>query len=91
MNARICSIVATVTLLTLAPGCSGDRPSERRLTDSRRPYEAENRPAQRVGQRQHTQVFEDPILHVLKIVVIFIEDLLGALDVVGSRAELVPR
>ena len=73
--------------LELAAQSSRDRLAQRRLSDAGGTDKAQNR---RVGLRiqlHHGQVFEDPLLDVLKAVMILVEHAAGGgqVEVVGSR------
>ena len=64
-----------------------DRPPERRFANSRRPDQAQNRPVDALDEREHADVVENPVLHVLEAMVILVEHAprVGDVhDVVGS-------
>ena len=77
--------------LELASKRAGDRPPEARLADSGRADEAEDRAVGVRVQRPHGQVLEDPVLHLLEVVVVGVEDLAGVLDVEVVGGRLRPR
>jgi hypothetical protein len=52
-----------------------DRLSERRLADAGRPDEAENRTFEIAFQLAHSEVLDDPFLHLVEIVMILVEHL----------------
>ena len=69
----------------LAVEGAGDRAPERGLADARRPDEAEDRALERLLERlAHREVLEDPLLDLLEVVVVLVEDLAGAVEVVES-------
>src|SRR3546814_19296566 len=59
---------------------AGDRAAKRCLAHARRTDEAKYRPLQLVGARLHGQIFDYPVLHLLKPVVIIVPDRLGSAD-----------
>ena len=59
----------------LRPERARDRAAERRLADARRPDEAENRAVEPLDERQHADVVEHALLHVLETVVVLVEHL----------------
>ena len=70
----------------------GDRSAERGLADARRSDEAEDRPLETLLQGVDREELEDPLLDLLDVVVVLVQDLAGPLDVLrvvrtsGSRA-----
>ena len=62
----------------LAAGGLGDRHSQRRLADSRRSNEAEDRALGILHQLAHREILEDALLDLFQPEVIFVQDLLGA-------------
>ena len=67
-----------------------ERPSEVLPTPGG-PDEAEDRPFQLADEREHRDVVEDPLLHVLEAVVVLVEHGARARDVHDVVAALVPR
>ena len=67
--------------LELAAEGPGDRLAEAGLADARRADEAEDRPGRLRIQLAHGQVLEDPVLDLLHVVVVLVEDLFGVVDV----------
>jgi hypothetical protein len=68
-----------------------DRLSERRLADARRPDQAQDRRLQLVDALLHRQVLDDPFLDLLEPVVVGIEHLDRAAEVLADLALLLPR
>ncbi len=77
--------------LELAAERPRDRTAQRGLADAGRPDEAQNRAARVRLEPADGQEFEDPVLDLLDVVVVLVEDLarVGQLEVVTGR--LVPR
>ena len=75
----------------LAAQGAGDGLAQRGLAHSRRSDETEDGPLQVALQLEDGQVFEHALLDFFQVVVVFIQDLLGALDVHLLRARLRPR
>src|SRR5204863_9206951 len=67
-----------------------DRLRQRGLADSRRSGEGEDRRLRLLDQRAHGEELEDALLDLLQPVMIFVEDLLGALQFAALPALLVP-
>ena len=59
----------------------GDALAERGLADTRRADEAQDRPLQLVGARLHGEILDDPVLDLLKAIVVGIEDFLRLADI----------
>jgi hypothetical protein len=68
-----------------------DRLGERGLSDPRRPGEGEDGGLRLLHQGADGEELEDSFLDLLEPVVIFVQDLLGALQVAALAALLVPR
>src|SRR5205823_2431155 len=75
-----------------------DRLAERRLADAGRPDEAEDRTLEAHGrlarlifQLLHREILDDPILDLVEIVVIFVEDLPRLLEIEAILGRLRPR
>ena len=77
--------------LEAAPERAGDRAPEAGLADAGRADEAEDRAARLGPQLADRQVLEDPVLDLLEVVVVGVEDLAGVLDVEVVVGALVPR
>ena len=75
----------------LAVDRAGDRLAERGLADARRADEAEDRAGEVVLQLRDGEVLEDPLLDLLEVVVVLVEDRLGALEVEVVLGGLAPR
>src|SRR5207342_3961630 len=60
---------------------AGDRLTERGLSDARGSDETENRTLHFVFELPHGEIFKDPFLHFLQIVVVLIEHFGGSLEV----------
>ena len=60
------------------------------LARARRTDEAEDRPLHRGGELAHRNEVEDALFDLLQVVVVFIKDLAGALDVMIVRGGLFP-
>ena len=75
----------------LAVHRAGDRLGERRLADSGRPGEGEDGRLGLLDEGADGEELEDALLDLLEPVVIFVEDLLGALQVAALARLLVPR
>ncbi len=67
--------------LELTPQRLGDRAPEAGLADPRRPDEAEDRAGRFGVEFAHREVLEDPVLDLLEVVVVGVEDLAGMADV----------
>lgn len=72
----------------LAAGCAGDRFAKRRLADTRRADEAENRGLHLRDTALNRQVLKDTFLHLLETVVILVENLLRLRDIEETRVFL---
>src|SRR5207244_4257911 len=68
-----------------------NRLGERRLADSGRSGEGEDRRLRLLDQRADREELEDAFLDLLQPVMIFVEDLFGALQIAALAALLVPR
>ena len=68
-----------------------DRLGQRGLADARRADEGEDRRLRLLDQRAHREELEDALLDLLEPVVVFVEDLLGVLEVAALLGLLVPR
>ena len=75
----------------LAVGRLGDRLAERGLAHAGRAHQAQDRRLHLVDARLHRQVLDDALLDLLQAVVVLVEDLLRALDVLGDLRLLLPR
>src|SRR5579859_1167156 len=66
---------------------SCDRLAERRLADARRPDEAEDLPGRVVSELRDREMLDDPLLHLLEVEVILVQDLacVREIEVVGRR------
>ncbi len=69
---------------------AGDRLPQGGLAHPRRAHEAEDRSFQIALQLEHGQVLEDALLDFLQVVVVLVQDLLGALDIHLAGAFLLP-
>ena len=58
-----------------------DRVAERRLAHARRPDEAEDRAGEVVFQLRDGEVLDDPLLHLLEVEVVLVEDLARVLEI----------
>ena len=76
--------------MELASQGGGDRLAEARLAHARRSDEAEDRPLDVGLHLAHGEVLEDAVLHLLEVVVVVVEDLLGLGEVDLDLAALVP-
>ena len=63
---------------------------ERRLADAGRAREAQDRPARLRDELAHGEELEDALLDLLEAVVVLVQDLLGALDVLRLARRLLP-
>ena len=68
----------------------GDRPAKRGLADAGGANQAQNRPGQLVGALLDGEVFDDPLLDLLKTVMIIVENLLGKFEVLLDLGALGP-
>ena len=75
----------------LAPERARDRLAERRLADARRPDEAEDRPGDLALELRDGEVLDDPLLDLVEVVVVLVEDPAGLLEVEVVLGRLVPR
>ena len=75
----------------LAPERAGDRLAERGLAHSRRADEAEDRAGEVLLQLRHGELLDDPLLHLLEVVVVLVEDGARVLEVEVVLGRLVPR
>ena len=75
--------------LPVGGSCYGFR--YRSLSDSRRTYKADDRTLVVLCKVLHGKAFKYPFLHLLESVMIFVEDLLGPVDIAVDLAGLVPR
>ena len=76
--------------LELAAHGPGNRLAERRLADARRPDETEDRGLGAGVELHHGQLLDDPLLDLLEIVVIFVQNLPGPGEVENVLGRLVP-
>src|SRR6185369_8874230 len=60
----------------LTPRGAGNRTAKRRLSGARRPDEAKDRTLQPVGARLDREIFDDPLLDLLKTIMVLVEDAL---------------
>ena len=74
----------------LAAERARDRVAERRLAHARRPDEAEDRAGEVVLQLRDGQVLDDPLLHLLEVEMVLVEDLARVLEVEIVFGDLVP-
>ena len=74
----------------LAPERARDRLAERRLADSGRPDEAEDRPGEVVLQLRDGEVLDDPLLDLVEVEVVLVEDLARLHEVEVVLGCLVP-
>ena len=74
----------------LASRGAGDRAPERRLAHSGRPDKTQDRPLGVLHQLPHRQKFQNPLLDLLKPVVVFFQGLLSAVDVANLARALFP-
>jgi hypothetical protein len=65
----------------LAAGGARDRLRQRRLADTRRSDEAEDRPLRLLHELAHRQELEDALLDLLQAEMVLVEDRIGQLDV----------
>jgi hypothetical protein len=65
----------------LAPERAGNRLPERGLADSWRPDEAEDRPREILLELRDGEMLDDPLLHLLEVVVVLVEDLARLVEV----------
>ena len=75
----------------LAAERARDRAAERRLAGAGRADEAEDRALQVALEREHRDVLEDAVLHLLEVVVVLVEDALRLGDVEAVLADRRPR
>jgi hypothetical protein len=75
----------------LAAHRAGDRSAERRLADTRRPHQAENGSVEPLDERQHADVVEHALLHLVETVVVLVEDAPRVGDVEHVVRSLAPR
>ena len=75
----------------LAAEGARDRAAERRLADARRAHEAEDRCLRLRRELAHREVLEDPVLHLLEVVVVVVEDLPRVRELELVRRLLRPR
>ncbi|EBA08763.1 hypothetical protein SSE37_03935 [Sagittula stellata E-37] len=68
-----------------------DRLAQRRLADTRRADEAEDRAFQLLAARLHGEVLDDPLLHLLKRIVVLVEDVLRLVQVLLHARLRAPR
>jgi len=74
------------------PVCGfGNALAKRCLADARRPDQAKNRTFHLLYARLYGEVFQYPVFHLFQPVVIFIEHLLGELEVFANLGTLFPR
>ena len=69
---------------------AGDGLRERGLPDARRPDEADDRALRLLDELADRQELEDPLLDLLEAVVVVVQDLLGAGQVLGLAGGLLP-
>ncbi len=74
----------------LAVEGAGDRTAERGLADARRAHEAEDRALEGLLERVDRQELEDPLLDLLDVVVVLVQDLARAVDVLGVLRDHAP-
>jgi hypothetical protein len=77
--------------LELAPQRPRDRPAERRLARAGGAHEAQDGTLQVALEREHRDVLDDPVLHLVQTVVILVEDLPGLVHVEPVLRRLRPR
>src|SRR5581483_7742804 len=75
----------------LAPGGLGDAHAQRRLADARRSDEAEDGAFGIFYELTHGEEFEDALLDLLQAIVIFVQRLLGDINVANFLGALLPR
>ncbi len=75
----------------LASRGPGDRLAERSLADAGRSDQAQDRPGQLVGARLHREILDDPVLDLLKAIVVVVEHVLGGNEVFLDLRLLAPR
>jgi hypothetical protein len=75
----------------LAPRRLGDRHTQRRLADSRRPHKAQDRALGILHQLAHREKLQDALLDLLQPVMIFVQYLFSAIDVADFLRPLLPR
>ena len=75
----------------LAPGRPRDRLAEGGLADPRRADETHDRPLQLLRALLHGKILDDPLLHLVERVVIVVEDLLGAAQILLDARLRAPR
>ena len=74
----------------LTPRGLRDRTAKRRLTNTRRANEAQDRALQLIGARLHREIFDDPVLDLLKCIMVRIEDGLRRRDILLQLGLLAP-
>ena len=72
-------------------GRARDALAQRGLPDARRTDEAQHRTLGLAHALLHREVFEDAFLHLFEPVVVLLQDLLGAPEIVAHLAALLPR
>ncbi len=80
-NLRLVVHPAQRDALELAPQGPRDGPAQAGLAHPRRTHKAQNRPLHVRLQLQHAQVVQDAVLHLLQLVVVLVQNLLGLADV----------
>ena len=80
-NLRLVANAAQREAHELAAHRTRDRSSERGLAGSRRPDEAQDRSLGIVLQLAHREEFEDALLDLVEVVMIFVKDRAGVLDI----------
>ena len=73
-----------------AAGGVADGSGKRSLADARRPYEAEDGTLGIFDELANGEIFQDALLDFFQAVMIFVENLLGALDVANFLGALLP-
>src|ERR1051326_8342660 len=91
MYVRRCPRISASSRQPLEPPLerAGDRLSERRLADARRPDEAEDLAGDFVAELRDGKELDDPVLDLLEVVVVLVEHLPRVLEVeivVGRRS-----
>ena len=74
----------------LAVEGAGDRAAQRRLAHARRPDETEDRALQALLQGVDREELEDALLDLLDVVVVLVQDLARAVDVLGVLGNVAP-
>ena len=90
-NLRLVVHAAQRDALELAAQRARDRAAQAGFAHARRSDKAEDRPLHVGLEFEHAQVVEDAVLHLLQLVVILVEDLLGLADVDLGAGALGPR